>query len=105
MTNYRESDTTLDALIAAAGTDYRWTGFAGTQSEPQGAALAGLAQILREAQNGDCVACGEALAGEAVNVCHLVSGSRARRGYCAVGGVFNLYLGHRTCNETDSETF
>jgi len=89
------------SLVALAGDDFLWTAYAGTQSYPAGDAFRGLVAILNTAQDGLCVACGEGLAGERTQVCHIVSGGPKGRGY--VGG--NLYLGHVDCNDLDREVY
>lgn len=88
------------ANLALAGADFQWTGI-GNASRPRSDAFPGLVAWLAMAQNGVCAACGEAFGGEVLNVNHLVSQGKSQRGY--VPG--NLYLGHRTCNEIDAETF
>lgn len=95
------TSTAHAALVAMAGDDFLWTAYAGTQSYPAGDAFRGLVEILRDAQEGLCVACGEGLAGERTQVCHIVSGGPKGRGY--VGG--NLYLGHVDCNDIDREVY
>lgn len=92
---------------ARAGADYEWSGVAGC-SRPKSDAAPGLVAWLRMRQEGLCAACGESLdsldgngRAEVLNVNHVHSQGSKQRGY--VGG--NVYLGHRICNEIDSDVF
>ncbi len=91
----------LAVNTAQAGTDFEWSTATLACSRPRSDAMRGLVAWLGEQQEGMCVACGEAFGGETLNINHIVSQGTRDRGYVAG----NIYLGHRVCNETDSEVY
>lgn len=96
--------TSLETLnrvaIALAGTDFMWTAH-NAPSQLDSAHRIGLTAWLQTAQNGLCAACGESLAGERVDLCHIVASRRSGHGIMAG----NVYVGHVGCNSDDSKVF
>ena len=91
----------LAVNVTAAGTDYEWTTSPIACSRPRSDAMRGLVAWLAVCQEGMCAACGLPFNGETLNINHIVSQGTKDRGYVAG----NIYLGHRVCNETDSEIY
>ena len=53
------------------------------------------------ATHNTCAACGESLDGEELNLCHIVGEEKHGKGIAP----FNVYVGHKTCNDLDRELF
>ena len=80
-----------NVALSAAG----WAGVTSLKSDH----MRGIRIMAVEQSNGTCAACGEALAGEAINVCHIV----ATRGTGNGMAPHNVYVGHLACNDYDRE--
>ena len=83
--------------LALAGEDYTWR-HADAPKSKRSDEIAGLVALLTVAQGGICAACGDTLAGEATQFCHLVS-APSGRGFMPGNG----YIGHVDCNTYDRD--
>lgn len=93
-------ETLRSRALLLAGDDYRWTS-PNAPASVDSAHRFGLTLILTDMQAGVCAACGEMLAGERTDLCHLVP-SRVGNSGVMPG---NVYVGHTACNSDDSRLF
>lgn len=94
------TDAHVATFAAMAGPDFRWD----TPNAPKqldSRHRQGLVILLASMQAGLCVACGDALAGERVDLCHIVASRISGRG--VMPG--NTYIGHSGCNDDDAKAF
>lgn len=97
---YSTASAALALAATLAGEDFRWTHPA-APAQPNSEHRIGLTIMLAAAQGGICAACGEALAGERTDLCHIVPSRVSGRG--TMPG--NVYVGHASCNSDDAKIF
>ena len=90
----------VDAFVMLAGPDFRWDS-EGAPKQLDSRHRQGLTILLAQAQSGICVACGDPLAGERTDLCHIVASRVSGRG--VMPG--NVYVGHASCNDADAKEF